>query len=172
MTIIINFPTEGDLDTAIIPNAIYNETIAKQTEKIANYFIKNPKLLLSFVGYNSKLKQAEQLTYNKKCGCFYNIPWLTYYGSKNNTPITTLSFGQQVQEYRYMIRYWYPSPEISHMQYLSNIALSMILDIKQFRYYRSNNLDNCKIFIRKYYTNNFTEQRVFINYLNKYFSGI
>jgi len=172
MTIIINFPTESDLDTAIIPNAIYNETLSKETEKISNYFITHPLLLLSFVGYNSKLKQAEQLTYNKKCGCFYNIPWLTYYGSKNNVKITTLSFGQQVQEYRYMIRYWYPSPEISHMQYLSNIALTMILDIKQFKYYRSNNLQNCKIFTEKYYKDNFPNEKVFILYLNKYFTGI
>ena len=172
MTIIINFPTEADLDKAIIPNAIYNETLNKQTEAITTYFIKNPKVLISFVGFNSTLKQAEQLTYNKKCGCYYNIPWLTYYGKQNNIPITTLSFAQQVQEYRFMIRYWYPSPQISNMQYLSNIALGMLLQIKQYRYYQSNNLEDCKIFQQKYYKNNFNSQKAFINYLNINFSGI
>jgi len=172
MTIIINFPTDADLDKAIIPNAIYNQTLNKQTDAITTYFIKNPRVLMSFVGFNSILKQAEQLTYNKKCGCFYNIPWLTYYGSQNNIKITTLSFAQQVQQNRFMIRYWYPSPKISNMQYLSNIALGMLLQIKQYRYYQSNNLEDCKIFQQKYYKNNFQSQKAFINYLNINFSGI
>jgi hypothetical protein len=172
MTVILNLNNPKEIDEAIIPEVIYNETINKEKEKIQDYFILHPKLLLSFVGYNSALKLANQLAYNKKCGCFYNIPWLTYYGSQNNVKITTLSFAQQVQQYRFMIRYWYPSPEISNMQYLSNIALGMLLQIKQYRYYQSNNLEDCKIFQQKYYKNNFQSQKAFINYLNINFSGI
>ena len=39
-----------------------------------------------------------------------------------------------------MIRYWYPSPEISYMRYLSSIALNLILIIKRYIYNKSNNL--------------------------------
>ena len=172
MTIIINFNTVKDLDTGIIPYEIYNETINKHRVKIENYFILHPELLMSFVGYNGALKLSNQLASNKKCGCFYDIPWKTYYSTENNVGKISLSFTQQVEEYRYMILYWKPSPEISNMQYLSQIALGMILDIKQFLYYRTNNLDNCNIFQKKYYSNNFNNPKAFINYINTKFSKI
>jgi hypothetical protein len=65
---IINFGTTEDMDKYLIPNAIYNETINKHKAKIQEYFIQNPLIMLSFVGYNSALKLANQLAYNKKCG--------------------------------------------------------------------------------------------------------
>lgn len=172
MTIIINFNSGKELDEALIPNAIYNETINKQKIQIQDYFIKNPLVLMSFVGYNAQLKLANQLASNKKCGCFYTIPWKTYYQVKNNLNQLSLSFGQQVEEYRYMILYWKPSPEMSYMQYLSQIALGMILDIKQFLYYRTNNLEDCTIFNKTYYKNNFQNCRQFILYINNNFSKI
>lgn len=170
MTVIINFNTDQELDKALIPYNIYNETINKEKIKIETYFILHPLLLFSFVGYNGALKLANQLASNKKCGCFYTVPWKTYYGVTNNTGKLSISFNQQVQEYRYMIRFWYPSPDISYMQYLSQIALGMILDIKQFLYYRTNNLEDCTIFQKKYYIDNFNNQRAFLNYININFS--
>jgi hypothetical protein len=170
MTVIINFNSTAELDKSIIPNAIYNETINKEKIKIQDYFILHPLLLYSFVGYNGALKLANQLSSNKKCGCYYKIPWKTYYEVNNNTSSISLSFSQQVEEYRYMIKFWYPSPEISYMQYLSEIALSMILDISQFLYYRDNNLETCTIFQKKYYTNNFKNQRQFYLYVIQNFS--
>ena len=170
MTVIINFNSNAELDKSIIPNAIYNETINKEKIKIQNYFILHPLLLYSFVGYNGALKLANQLASNKKCGCYYKIPWKTYYEVNNNTSNISLSFNQQVEEYRYMIQFWYPSPEISYMQYLSEIALTMILDISQFLYYRTNNLESCTIFQKKYYINNFKSQRQFYLYVIMNFS--
>ena len=172
MTIIINFETTKELDMAIIPNAIYNETINKETEKIRNYFILHPYILYSFVGFNGALKLANQLNSNKKCGCFYNIPWKTYYGVQNNLnkPLS-ISFTQQVEEYRYMILYWTPSPEMSYMQYLSQIALAMILDISQYSYYQSNNLETCTIFQKKYYKDNFKNKREFALFIAKYLNA-
>jgi hypothetical protein len=170
MTVIINFNKTSDIDIAIIPEVIYNETINKEREKIENYFILHPKLLLSFVGFNGALKLANQLAANKKCGCYYKLPWITHYATINNVKDVDLSFSQQVNEYRYMILYWKPSPEISHMQYLSQIALGMIQDIKQFLYYRTNNLENCSLTTKKYYKNNFENNKVFLNYLNLHFS--
>jgi hypothetical protein len=170
MTIIINYGTDKDLDIAIIPEAIYNETINKEKIKIQTYFILHPYLLSSFVGYNGQLKLANQLASNKKCGCFYNIPWKTHYAEVNNVKKTTLSFSQQVQEYRYMILYWNPNPEISYMQYLSQIALEMMLVINQFLYYRDNNLEYCTIYNKKYYSDNFKNNKLFINYINLNFS--
>lgn len=168
MTIIINFETDKEMDMNLIPYKIYDDTINKRTIKIQNYFILHPGLMFSFVGYNGALKLANQLSSNKKCGCFYDIPWFTYYDSINETKKTTLSFTQQVEEYRYMIRYWYPSPELSYMQYLSQIALGMILDISRFNYNLSNNLDTCNLSSKKWYINNFNNQKVFLNYISKY----
>lgn len=170
MTIINNYGTTSDLDKALIPQVIYNETINKQREKVQDYFILHPLLMYSFVGYNGALKLANQLSYNKKCGCFYNIPWLTHWAFENNKKKTILSFAQQVDEYRYMILYWYPSPEISYMQWLSQIALGMILQISQYNYYLQNNLQNCSIFQTKYYKNNFKSEREFNNYIKNYLS--
>ena len=75
MTVIINLNSAKDIDSAIIPEVIYNETINKEKEKIENYFILHPKLLFSFVGFNGALKLANQLSSDKKCGCYYKIPW-------------------------------------------------------------------------------------------------
>ena len=172
MTIIINFNSNKELDISLIPSAIYNETINNQTTQIQNYFIKHPQLLLSFVGFNSTLKLANQLSSNKKCGCFYNIPWRTQYQELNNTSQMTISFSQQVDEYRYMILYWIPSPERSYMQYLSQIALQMISNIKQFLYYRTNNKEDCTIYAKKYYKDNFKNTKQFIIYVNNYFSKV
>ena len=165
MPTIINFTSTEQLDQDIIPYVIYDETINKEKKKIQSYFILHPQLLYSFVGYNGKLKLANQLASDKKCGCFYEIPWKTYYDSVNNTKTTTLTFSQQVEEYRYMILNWYPSPRMSYMQYLSEIALTMILDISQYRYYITNNLYTCAIFQKTYYTDNFKNELSFRKYI-------
>ena len=172
MVVIINFGTTENLDIEIIPEEIYNMTINKEKLKIQNYFILHPSLLYSFVGFNGALKLANQLNSNKKCGCFYTIPWKTHYDFINDTKSTSLSFAQQVEEYRYMILYWTPSPKMSYMQYLSQIALTMILDISQYMYYLSNNLSSCKIYQQKYYIDNFKNSTEFRYYIFKNFSKI
>lgn len=172
MTTIINFGTIENMDKDLIPYAIYDETINKEKIKIQSYFILHPTLLYSFVGFNGTLKLANQLASNKKCGCFYKMPWKTYYDFKNDTKITTITFSQQVDEYRYMILNWTPSPKISYMQYLSEIALAMILDISQYMYYTSNNLSTCTIFQKKYYIDNFKNERLFKYYIYNNFSKI
>jgi hypothetical protein len=166
---ILNLDNAEEIDNAIIPNVIYNETINKEREKIQNYFILHPYLMYSFVGYNSALKLSDNLFSVKKCNCYYTLPWKTYYAVENNLDEKiSLSFAQQISEYRYMILNWYPSPRISHMQYLSNIALGMIQDIGVFRYNLSNNLDSsCTIFQKKYYTNNFKNPKLFYNYITQ-----
>jgi hypothetical protein len=165
MSLLINFQTTEELDRSIIPWAIYNETINKEKLKIQNYFILHPKLLFSFIGYNSALKLANELASNKKCGCLYKFPWKTYYDEINDTKKTYLSFSQQVEEYRYMILYWQPNPIKSYMQYLSQIALNMILQIKLYTYSLQNNLYYCTIFNEKYYTNNFKNPQLFKLYI-------
>jgi hypothetical protein len=167
---LLNVNSMKELDTFIIPQVIYNETIEMNTKAIQNYFIQHPQLLVSFVGFNSTLKQADNLLSNKKCGCYYKIPWITNYASINNIqePIQ-LSFSQQVNEYRYMIYSWKPSPEISYMKYLSEISLQMIQDIKQSLYFRNNNLEYNFIFHKQYYISNFTDKKQFMNYISTYF---
>ena len=66
-----------------------------------------------------------------------------------------------------MILFWTPSPKTSHMQYLSEIALSMILDISQYMYYLSNNLQPCAIYQKQYYKNNFNNPVVFRTFIHR-----
>jgi hypothetical protein len=167
---IINYGTTEQMDMYLIPNAIYNETINKEKIKIQEYFIKHPKVLYSFVGFNGQLKLANQLASNKKCGCFYKMPWVTYYDVKFSKKNTILTFAQQVDEYRYMILNWYPSPRMSYMQYLSQIALGMILEINQYMYYITNNLSDCSIFNKEWYKNNFANERMFKMFAFTHFS--
>ena len=169
MTKLIDYGTIEELDKYLIPEAIYTETINKQKFKIQNYLIMHPLLLKSFVGFNGALKLANQLASNKKCSCYYYMPWKTHYDELYNKKKTILSFTQQVDEYRYMILNWTPSPRMSYMQYLSQIALGMILEIKQYIYYISNNLDPCSICIKPYYKDNFNE-RSFKTYIFKNFN--
>jgi len=47
-----------------------------------------------------------------------------------------------------------------------------MLVINQFLYYRTNNLEYCTIYNKKYYSDNFRDNKLFINYINLYFSKI
>lgn len=140
--------SQKELDEFLIPNEIYNETISKEKLKIQKYFINNPKLLYKFVGFNSKLKFADLLKNNRKCGCFYTVPWKTKYADLNNLDKTILLFNQQTLVYRYMIRYWYLEDGNSYLRYLSNIALEIISDLRRINHNLSNNLEYSFVFHR------------------------
>ena len=154
-----------ELDRLLIPNEIYDITIQKDTDAIEKYFLKNIRFMSQFVGFNSYLKKANYLASDRKCGCFYKVPWITKWASENNETKTILLFNQQVKEYRYMIRYWYPSPEISYMRYLSSIALGMIQNIYRFNYNLENNLATDLCFTKLNYTKNFKNLQEVINYI-------
>jgi hypothetical protein len=160
--------TDSEIDIAIIPNEMYDITINRQKIKIQEYFITHPKLMFSFIGYNSSLKLANQLAYDKKCKCSYLIPWVTKYQVENNTNSVKITFSQQVTEYRYMILNWYPSPNISNMRYLSNIALGIIQDLGLYRYYLGNNLQGCNLSNKPYIRNLFGDdnRKLYVYVLN------
>lgn len=109
-----------ELDIGLIPSVIYNETINFQTTKIQDYFFKNKKLLYSFADFNTRLKQAYHLYKETKIGCLYKIPW------KTHSNYITITFLQQVNEYKYMLLYWLPFTDKSYMQYLSQIAVKLL----------------------------------------------
>lgn len=158
--------TDKELDILLIPNEIYDLTINRETFKIQEYFINHPKLLLSFVGFNSKLKHADYLLSQRKCGCFYTMPWKTKYAADNNLSKTILLFNQQTKLYNYMIRYWYPNKDISNLRYLSSISLDIINLFKRFNYNLSNNLDSLELLNKKYIQNKFNNIREVIVYFN------
>jgi len=153
-----------DIDTALIPYEIYNQTLEKKTEEIQNYFITHPRVMISFGGFNTKIKFASNLLSNLKCTCYYAVPWITQYQVENNIKQVLLTFFQQTQIYRYMI---IESSQYSYMKYLSTIALGMLLDIKQYKYSLDNNLSDCLIFNRKYYTQNFKNRNQFRLFIYK-----
>lgn len=167
-----NFDNPGkELDTFLIPNEIYDLTINRETKKIQKYFFQtNTELMISFIEFNSKLKMSNQLFYNRKCSCFYKIPWVTKYQIDNNNKSTILLFNQQVKLYDYMIKYWYPSTEMSHMRYLSSIALGIIRQIKQFNYYITNNLSCNNLLCEDYVKEVFTRDRELLKYINLIFN--
>ena len=156
---------EKELDKLLIPYEIYDLTINRETEKIQIYFIDNPELMFNFVGFNSKLKHSDYLASERKCSCFYIVPWKTVYSYENNLNKTILLFNQQVKFYRYMIKYWYPNTTISNMRYLSSIALEIIQNLYRYNYNLENNLyiDDC--FLKKNYLKKFNNLNEFINYI-------
>lgn len=157
-----------ELDKMLIPERIYQETLNRNTEAIQNYFFNNnPSLMLAFVGFNSKLKFAERMLSERKCSCFYTVPWITKYQVDNNKNKTILLFNQLIQLYDYMIRYWYPSKEMSNLRYLSQISLSMLNDMKRFVYNINNNLDCSAILCKSYLRNNLKNNRDLMIYINQ-----
>ena len=66
---------DKELDNLLIPNEIYDLTINRETYKIQEYFINNPKLMLNFVGFNSKLKHADYLLSLVFGAVFTGMPW-------------------------------------------------------------------------------------------------
>jgi len=173
MPIINDTLTISQVDYDIIPEVIFDLTINQNTAEIENYFILHPYLLYSFVGYNGALKLANQLNSDKKCGCLYKLPWKTHYDTINNLKGSQLSFSQQVDEYRYMISHMIGQiKNFSHMQYLSKIALAMILDINLFLYYRSNNLYYCNLSNKKYYKDNFKNDKQFHVFIMTHYPSI
>lgn len=134
----------SSIDELLIPAAIYTETLAHNTSAIVAYFEANPQLIFQFVGFNGTLKRANQLDYERKCGCFYTIPWDSQYEVVNSvTANLILNFTQQVEMYRFMIQNYNPDPatgfSASYMRYLSAIALGIALKLKQTKSYIDNN---------------------------------
>jgi|TARA_B110000483_G_C18206320_1_gene547835 hypothetical protein len=168
----INYENPGEkLDTFLIPNEIYDLTINRDTKSIQKYFFQtNPKLMFSFIGFNSKLKMSNQLLNDRKCSCFYKMQWITKYQSDNNTENSILLFNQQIQIYKYMIKYWYPSSSMSNMRYLSSIALGIIQQLKQYNYYMNNNLSCHGILCEDYIKGVFNTDRELMKYINFIFS--
>lgn len=133
----------SELDKLLLPAPLYNAVINHRKNYILKYLEKHPKLALKIFQFNQTLKMANSYNSQNKCGCYYTIPWYTYYQKINNKPKLIISFNQQTEMYRYMIRNWYPYPTISNMRYLSNIALQLLLDINLSWSYISNNLQPC-----------------------------
>ncbi len=119
------------IDREIIPNAVYDLVINRKALKLKKYLEQHPKLMFNIAQFNQALKVSNQYAAQNKCNCAYQIPWVTKYGADNGKGNSIyLSFTQQVEEYRYMIRYWYPYPKISNMRYLSMIALGTLQELK------------------------------------------
>ncbi len=163
MSSIIVYTSVADLDRLAVPSVIYTETIARDTNAIITYFENNPQLMFQFAGFNSALKRANQLNYEKKCGCFYTFPWNTQYNVDNSVSQTILNFSQQVELYQYMIQHW-NSPDQSYLQYLSQIALGILLKLKRAKYNIDNNLDVC---CSPLTTRTFVNNYAFLQYLRE-----
>lgn len=149
--------TTEEIDKLLIPNKLYDLTINKNTDGLKRIFFEDTALCINLVSFNTQLKNSNSLASQKKCSCFYKIPWTTKYANENNLKKTILLYDQQLEEYRYMIRYYYPSPQQSYMRYLSNIILTILYDLKRFLYNQDNNLDTDAIFHRyiKFFKNKY-----------------
>lgn len=161
MSTIIVYTSVADLDRLAVPAVIYIETIARNTMAIITYFENNPQLALQFAGMNSALKYANQLNYEKKCGCLYTFPWNTQYNVVNSVPKTTLNFSQQVELYQYILQHW-NTPDQSNLRYLSAIALTILLRLKRAKYNIENNLCVC---CSPLTTRTFVNNYAFLQYL-------
>ncbi len=126
-------PTQNikEIDRQIIPNAVYDLVINKDKTALTKYLEQHPKLMFKIAQFNQTLKVANNYATYNKCACAYELPWVTKYGAEKGIGATLyISFIQQVDLYRYMIRYWYPSPQISNMRFLSMVALGTLQNLK------------------------------------------
>ena len=119
------------IDKQVIPNAVYDLVIERKKLQLKKYLEQHPKLMFNISQFNQALKVSNNYECQNKCNCAYKIPWVTKYGADNGKGNNVyLSFTQQVELYRYMIRYWYPSPQISNMRFLSMVALGTLQELK------------------------------------------
>ncbi len=159
------------IDKEIIPNAVYDLVINRKPLLLKKYLEQHPKLMFAIAQFNQALKVSNQYAAQNKCNCAYQIPWVTKYGADNNLSNKIyLSFTQQVEEYRYMIRYWYPSPKISHMRYLSMIALGTLQELKLDKTLIGEGKNPCvvgqkDVIVGKVFDSNYQ----FLDYLNKHY---
>ena len=142
---IINGSVE-EIDRLLIPESIYDITINRDSKAIEKFVFLNTSLCIKFVGFYTQLKNTNRLASERKCNCFYHVPWLTRFAYENNINKTILLYDQQLEEYRYMIRYSYPTAQQSYMSYLTGIIFGILLDMKRFKYNEDNNLDTSAIF--------------------------
>ncbi len=160
---VIVYTTTADLDRLAVPSAIYADTIARNTNALVAYFENNPQVMLAFAGMNSALKRANQLHYEKKCGCYYTFPWNTQYNVEEGVSATILNFSQQVELYIYMIQHW-NTPDQSHLRYLSVIALGILAKLKRAKYNIDRGIDVC---CSPMTTRTFVNNYAFIQYLRE-----
>ena len=164
--------TTQDLDKLLIPNPVYDLVIERKTKELKKYLEQHPKLMFNIAEFNQALKVSNQYAAQQKCNCSYQIPWLPYYSAQKGIRFGQLyiTFTQQVDLYRYMIRYWYPSPQISNMRYLSLIALGTLQELKQAKQYIGAGKDPCvvgnkDVIVGKCFVNNYQ----FVQYLDNHY---
>lgn len=120
-----------EIDKQVIPAAVYDLVIERKALQLKKYLEQHPTLMFNIAKMNQALKVSNQFACDNKCNCAYQLPWVTQYGKTNGLGKSVyLSFTQQVELYRYMIRFWYPYPKISNMRYLSMIALGTLQQLK------------------------------------------
>jgi hypothetical protein len=159
------------IDKEIIPNAVYDLVMNRKKIQLKKYLEQHPKLMFSIAQFNQALKVSNNYASQNKCNCAYQIPWVTKYGADNNLGNSVyLSFTQQVEEYRYMIRYWYPSPKISNMRFLSMIALGTLQELKLDKTMIGQGKNPCvvgqkDVIVGKVFDSNYQ----FLDYLNKHY---
>lgn len=135
-----------EIDRLLIPSKLYDLTISRNTEALKKVFFEDTALCVKFVGFYTQLKNSNRLASERKCNCLYEMKWVTKYASDNNIVRSILLYNQQLEEYRYIIRYNYPSSQQSYIAYLNSIIFSILFDIRRFTYNEDNNLDTDAIF--------------------------
>jgi|LauGreDrversion4_2_1035121.scaffolds.fasta_scaffold194018_1 hypothetical protein len=157
------------IDKMVIPASVYDLVINRKKLLLKKYLEQHPKLMFNIAHFNQDLKVTNQYSCDQKCQCPYQVPWVTQFGKESGKGNNVyLSFIQQVDLYRYMIRYWYPSPKTSNMRFLSMVALGTLQELKVAKTYIGAGLDACvtgnrDVIVGKNFANNYQ----FIQYLDK-----
>ncbi len=160
------------LDKYVIPAGVYDFVINRNIIQLKKYLEQHPKLLFKIAQFNQQLKLANQYAADNKCLCAYTIPWVTTYANCYNMGQrrVCLTFTQQVNLYRYMIRYWYPSPEMSNTRFLSMVALGTLQELKLAKQYIGAGKDPCVVGNKEVIVGkNFSSNYQFVEYLDNHY---
>lgn len=117
-----NTYSDSQLDTAILPNAIYADVLARNYSPVRAYVIANPSIIQQLSFLNRAFRSAYTYIGKGGSGNSYNLTYVSKFGVDNSVAIVTLNPNQSYNMYRYTANARFTN---SNLSYLMNIAFSL-----------------------------------------------
>ncbi len=114
--------TDSQLDSALLPNDIYADVIARNRTAVKSYIIANPSMIQQLSFLNRAFRSAYNYIGKGGCGNLYNLTYTSKFGVDNSASIVTLTSNQLYQMYRYTANVRMTN---SNLSYLMNIAFGI-----------------------------------------------
>ncbi len=114
--------TDAQIDLAILPDAVYDDVLARNLAAVRSYIIANPSMIQQFAFLNRAIRSAYTYIGKGGCGNRYNLTYLSKYSANNGGTLITMTAQQMYLMYRYLAN---ARMNQSHMAYLMNVAFGI-----------------------------------------------